>query len=718
MTYVVLHLIIAELLLVYISNIANPIKNKWLSYRPENKVFFIVTNVAFLFLTLLFKLYVKNYLLSFFVRTTLLLCVLSMIYISIYFLQFAGCVKRFGSVIIKIIFTLLGFYFLFLMIKDINFTDAEGFIVNSLPLFPDNKKFEKLTSFIFVILLYAVVVPFISSLAMLSTLLVKKQFTIFKQAFLISLTSFISWSGLFLAIYFVNSIYPQTSIITFIMAVGLQSLVIRRISRSDINAMSFVLFLGNIAQYVVPGILFALIYVKIISLSEKNIYVFLLLLSVIVILFLIITNYIGEFIISRRRIINLKKDKEFEEELKSLSYSETKEKIVSNFLNILNRKMKTSALILFVNNGEEKLTEVFDSSKSEESNALSFPFTKKMEALLIKNNKTIFRKSELESTVFFENYKNEVKYIFEKTHSGAFLLMTNKKHVTSILFLGDKTDNGKYNRYEARMISKLYSYFFVFTYYLINVAPKKSMTVVENDRIASEEISLSVKNGEDTFATENFDFGSFAKQASISSGDLLDEIKINKTHVLYIIGNISGRGLNVNIFGVLLKSAVRKILLEVSNFKQLVVKVNEYICENFPRGLFFSGMFAIADFTNDDFYYVNCGIPSINVLSNDINKIIEVKGSGRVLGFMNGIEKLISVKKVHLKKDDIVLTYTSGILENQNMDNPLLRQDRIQSLLLANTTYSAERICRFIYDDFAKTEDIDNDVTIMVLKRF
>ena len=482
--------------------------------------------------------------------------------------------------------------------------------------------------------------------------------------------------------------------------------------------MSFVLFLGNVAQYVVPGILFALIYLKMIPLSETNSFVFLLLLSVIVILFLIITNYTGEFIISRRRLANLKKDKVFEEELESLSYSETKEKIVSNFLKILNKKMKTSSLLLFVNNSDEKLTEIFDSSKSEESNVLSFPFSNKMEALLLRKNKTVFRKSELESTVVFEDYKKELKNFFEKTHSGAFLIMTNKKQVTSILFLGAKTDNGKYNRYEARIIAKLYSYFFVFTYYLINVAPKKSMAVVENDKIASEEISLSVTNDKDAFAIENYDFGSFAKQASISSGDLLDVIKINKTHVLYIIGNISGRGLNVNIFGLLLKSAVRNFLYSAGDFKQLVIKVNDYIYNNFPHGMFFSGMFAIADFTNDDFYYVNCGIPSINVLSNDINKIIEVKGSGRVLGFMKGIEKLISVKKVHLKKNDIVLTYTSGILENQNMDNPLLRQDRIQSLLLANTTYSAERICRFIYDDFAKTEDIDNDVTIMVLKRF
>ena len=100
-----------------------------------------------------------------------------------------------------------------------------------------------------------------------------------------------------------------------------------------------------------------------------------------------------------------------------------------------------------------------------------------------------------------------------------------------------------------------------------------------------------------------------------------------------------------------------------------------------------------------------------------MNKIYEVQGDGRVLGFVEDISSLITVQKRHLKKDDIIFSYTEGIIESSNITSYYKNKQRFQDLVFANTQYNSERMAKFIYDDFIRTEDITGDVSILILKR-
>ncbi len=171
----------------------------------------------------------------------------------------------------------------------------------------------------------------------------------------------------------------------------------------------------------------------------------------------------------------------------------------------------------------------------------------------------------------------------------------------SLIFPGSKIDKTKYNKYDVSAVTKLYSYFFIFSYYLRNIAPKKSIEAIADDKITADQIVSAATRDNETVTYSSYDVGYFSKPASVSTGDFIDIIGLNEGHHLFIIGNMSGKGLSVNIVTLLLKSTIRSYLSVTHNFKTLVMKINSYIRDNLPKGTVFYGMFALMDFQQTHF---------------------------------------------------------------------------------------------------------------------
>ena len=64
-------------------------------------------------------------------------------------------------------------------------------------------------------------------------------------------------------------------------------------------------------------------------------------------------------------------------------------------------------------------------------------------------------------------------------------------------------------------------------------------------------------------------------------GDFIDFIQLGPDKSLFVMGDVSGKGLNASMSMVILKSVLRTFLSETGDFKQLVVKVNSFIRNNF-----------------------------------------------------------------------------------------------------------------------------------------
>ena len=181
---------------------------------------------------------------------------------------------------------------------------------------------------------------------------------------------------------------------------------------------------------------------------------------------------------------------------------------------------------------------------------------------------------------------------------------------------------------------------------------------------------------------------------------------------------MSGKGIAASMNMVILKSIIRSYLAETHNFKQLVVKLNEFVRNSLRKGTIFAGLFMIVDFETDTMYYINCGIPALFSYTQVYNNVIEIQGSGHILGFVKDISPYISVKSTKLNRGDIILVCTDGLLQSHSLRGEQFGRERVQRMLIDNSTYPAQRMTQFTFDALTKfmQKEMEDDVSILILK--
>ena len=171
-------------------------------------------------------------------------------------------------------------------------------------------------------------------------------------------------------------------------------------------------------------------------------------------------------------------------------------------------------------------------------------------------------------------------------------------------------------------------------------------------------------------------------------------------------------------FFVILKSIIRTYLSETHDFKELVTKVNSFVRDSLRKGTIFAGLFALIDFETDTMYYINCGIPALMMYTQVYNNVIEIQGSGHVLGFVKDISPYLSVKTIKLNRGDIILACTDGLINSHSLRGEQFGKERVQQALLDNSTYPAQRMAQFTFESLLKfmSKEMEDDVSILVLK--
>jgi serine phosphatase RsbU (regulator of sigma subunit) len=234
----------------------------------------------------------------------------------------------------------------------------------------------------------------------------------------------------------------------------------------------------------------------------------------------------------------------------------------------------------------------------------------------------------------------------------------------------------------------------------------------------SGQIITSIQENMDPIKNPKIETGYSMVPAHNIGGEFVDLIRLNENRHIFVVGALSGKGIAASMNMVILKSIIRTFLAETKDFKILVQKVNLFIRESLPKGTYFAGTFGLIDFTTDTLYYINCGTPALFLYTRAYNNIIEIQGEGKVLGFVKDLTPLIKVKKVKLAPGDVVFTCTDGLIETKSLRGEEYGSSRIQSTLLENLTYPADKMVKFTYDSLVTftSKAIENDVTMLILK--
>ncbi len=404
----------------------------------------------------------------------------------------------------------------------------------------------------------------------------------------------------------------------------------------------------------------------------------------------------------------------FEEQLASIDFTDGLEDIEKKLENIFKENVQNLSLELLIESGETELVTLY----SSHDKSIRIPLEGKIFDTALNAQQNVIFRTHAENSHDLAPAREELLSLFNTTGSEAIIILNEGRRVFGAFLIGQKRLGNAYTDYDFEVFQRLYSHFFLIGYYLKNIANESVVGTVNREIQMSGQIIQSIQENMDFINNPKVDVGYLSVAAHNLGGEYLDFIRLSENRYMIILGDMSGRGINASMSTVILKSIVRTFLNETSDFKQLVQKVNGFIRNNLPKGTYFSGMFALADFSENTLYYINCGIPAMFLYNHAYNNTIEIQGEGRILGFARNIEKLVKVKKVVMNPGDILLTCTDGLLESKSIRGDMFGKDRIQRSIIENLGFPASKMVQFLHKeqlDFISRE-LDDDVSIIAIK--
>lgn len=255
-----------------------------------------------------------------------------------------------------------------------------------------------------------------------------------------------------------------------------------------------------------------------------------------------------------------------------------------------------------------------------------------------------------------------------------------------------------------------------------------------NDRLKAENLRMSAElevtrqlqqmilpKEEELRQIAGLEIAGFMEPATEVGGDYYDVLQYND-HVKIGIGDVTGHGLESGVLMLMVQTAVRTLLeANETDPKQFFAILNRTIYHNIQR----MNSDKILTLALLDYQ------PNQLRLSGQHEEIIIMRLGGKIeridtldLGFPIGLEadiaNFVSHTEVPLNSGDVVVLYTDGITEAEDIHNRQYGLERLCDVIHNNWKGSAHEIRQTILDDLRQhigEQKVYDDITLLVLKQ-
>ncbi|OCQ91997.1 stage II sporulation protein E [Oscillatoriales cyanobacterium USR001] len=259
-----------------------------------------------------------------------------------------------------------------------------------------------------------------------------------------------------------------------------------------------------------------------------------------------------------------------------------------------------------------------------------------------------------------------------------------------------------------------------------------------NQRLKAENIRMSAElevtrqlqqmilpKSEELSQISELDIAGFMEPAEEVGGDYYDIIRQND-RIKISIGDVTGHGLESGVLMIMAQTALRTLLIHnETNIEKILNTINHTIYENLQRmnsNKYLS--FSLLDYYNGSLILSGQHEEIIIVRGDSDNQPIVERIDTEYLGFPLGLESDIShffaSTKIQLQSGDMVVLYTDGITEAENLKKEPYGLQRLIDIVKENWQFTANEIRQLAIADlrnYIGTQKVYDDITLVVIKR-
>jgi serine phosphatase RsbU (regulator of sigma subunit) len=225
---------------------------------------------------------------------------------------------------------------------------------------------------------------------------------------------------------------------------------------------------------------------------------------------------------------------------------------------------------------------------------------------------------------------------------------------------------------------------------------------------------------ESAFPSEQrFEIAASMEPAREVGGDLYDFFMLDDDRLFFLVGDVSGKGLEASIFMAVSKALCKSAALRRGQpIQELMVEANAEVARENSEGLYVTVFAGVLDARTGVLEYCNAGHPAPLVLARDGGITRLADGGGPPLCVL---EQFAYVAAVHrAAPGDIICVVSDGVTEAMNGGGELYGADRLTRVLESHgSAASPAAIGEAIRADvsrFAENAEVADDLTLLVLR--
>ena len=214
-----------------------------------------------------------------------------------------------------------------------------------------------------------------------------------------------------------------------------------------------------------------------------------------------------------------------------------------------------------------------------------------------------------------------------------------------------------------------------------------------------------------------FDIYASMQPAKEVGGDFYDFFFINKNKFMFLIADVSGKGVPAALFMMTVKTLINNVSQMGYGPKDLIELINKKICDSNELGFFVTMLAGIVDVKTGDLSLINCGHNLPLIKRQDGNYEYLNLSPNIALGVFDASE--FEIYETKLNPGDIIYAYTDGVTESVNSDNEIYGEQRLletlNSIQDTNVVFVAHGVKASV-KEYAASSDQSDDITMLIFK--
>jgi len=222
---------------------------------------------------------------------------------------------------------------------------------------------------------------------------------------------------------------------------------------------------------------------------------------------------------------------------------------------------------------------------------------------------------------------------------------------------------------------------FVMMITIITYTEKQRNLTIERSRLQSElEVANVIQHSllplinEDYPGCDGLDVSASMEAAKEVGGDFYDVFFVDPSHIAFVIGDVSGKGIPAAMFMASSKITLQNCIRDIPKLSDAVQTANNALCARNDADMFVTLWVGVLDLESGMLNFVSAGHNPPVLLHDNKAEYLKFK-NGFVLAGMEGA--IYREHSVQLERGDMLYLYTDGVTEAEDENHNLFGDERL-----------------------------------------